>query len=247
MGVGVLQVADGAVEPDEAVLVALGYAFANRKFIWKERRGAVGERPNAALVGRWAYRTYDCVKANESPELSGLDLFITAGLNGQPHARTVASLLAVAPEVSEALTALPPAERGRGFWNLERDDLAHPASQASEAWPLWRAWSLLMGAPNIDVAVTHKTLHHKRPDMFPLLDRRTITAFDSSKTAWAEIHRDLTDNPVGWTYVEDRFEEEARRRDGARLTRLRLHDILLWTRLSGDYPAALAAGQKIRL
>lgn len=169
--------------------------------------------PPTKQVQRWAYRTYDCVEADESPELGGVDLLVAAGLNGQLQARTVASLLAVAPEVSKALRSLAPIGREPCFWTMARDDLAAVPPGTSDAWPVWRAWSLFIGAPHVGIAVTHKTLHHKRPDIFPLLDRRRIKAFRSHKSAWAEIHQDLTKNPDGWTYVEDCFAMEASRRD----------------------------------
>lgn len=240
-------------DPDEAFFVVLGYAFGTRPFKWRRPRGAVGERPSATEARRWGYETYDCVDRHPGTALAGVDLLVAAGLNARIDASVVASLLAVEPEVSAALKALARAGGDVRFWDLERDDLTgQPPDQGSPARPLWRAWSVLMGAGDVGVAVTHKTLHHKRPDMFPLIDNRTLAAF--KKEPWAEIHDDLRASREEWATLEDRFCAAAATlreasqdddRPGLRLTRLRLHDILLWTCVSGDWDAAGAAGRAI--
>lgn len=233
-------------DPDEAFFVVLGYAFGTRPFKWRRPRGAIGERPSATTARRWGYQTYDCVDRHPGTALAGADLLVAAGLNARIDVSVVASLLAVEPEASEALASLPPEGGNVRFWDLERDDLTgQPPEEGSLAWQLWRAWSVLMGAGDVGVAVTHKTLHHKRPDMFPLIDNRTLAAF--KKEPWAEIHDDLRahPDPNAWASLEDRFSEAAARLHGVRLTRLRLHDILLWTWVSGDRDAACAAGRAI--
>ena len=107
MSVDVLNVVGETVDPDEAILVALGYAFANRPFVWRKQRGAVGEPPHATQVGRWAYRTYDCVKAHESPELSAVDLLIAAGLNGPCRRSTVVGASGIWSETKSCVRSLP--------------------------------------------------------------------------------------------------------------------------------------------
>lgn len=250
-----LTVLGNDVDPDEAFFVVLGYAFGTRPFKSGRRRGAVGERPNEKTAWRWGYQTYDCLGRHPGTSLAGVDLLVAAGLNARVDASVVASLIAVEPEASEALASLPPEGGDVRFWDLERDDLTgQPPNEDSPAWPLWRAWSVLMGAGDVGVAVAHKTLHHKRPDMFPLIDNRTLAAF--KKEPWAEIHDDLRahPDPNAWASLEDRFcAAAATLRNaspdddipGLRLTRLRLHDILLWTCVSGDWDAARAAGRTI--
>jgi hypothetical protein len=83
------------------------------------------------------------------------------------RAGTIAAIRAVAKSVSDALKQLD--EHGRFFWDLPPKDIAEVPPEASPAWG-WRAWSLLMGAKGVGIAVAHKTLHHKRPSVFPLID-----------------------------------------------------------------------------
>lgn len=231
------------LDPDEAFFVVLGYAFGTRPFKWGKPRDAVGERPDETTAWRWGYQTYDCVDRHPGTSLAGVDFLVAAGLNARIDVSVVASLLAVEPEASEALKRLPPEGGNVRFWDLEGDITGQPPNEGSPAWPLWRAWSVLMGAGDVGVAVTHKILHHKRPDMFPLIDNRTLAAFD--KHPWAEIHDDLRASHDEWASLEDRFSEAAAMLHGVRLTRLRLHDILLWTWVSGDRDAACTAGRAI--
>lgn len=231
------------LDREDAFHAVLGYAFCARPFVWRKPRRGTGAGPEAQSMCRWAYRTYDCVEPHPDEGLAGIDLFVAAGLNARLDASAVASLIAVEPEVSAALRHLPPRGAGPSFWELNRDHLhgRRPSSDSAE-WPLWRAWTVMMGAPDIGVALTHKTLHHKRPDMFPLIDNRTLAAF--GKDAWAELHDDLTDGADDWEHLELRFADQAATH-GVALTRLRLHDILLWTNVSGEYDDALTAGRAI--
>lgn len=93
---------------DVALRVVAGYAFATVDFDWQPTKPSVGDRPASGSIGRWAYRTYDCVPPAAGNDLAGIDLFIADGLNGQLRASTVAAIVTVAPEVSVALGAIAP-------------------------------------------------------------------------------------------------------------------------------------------
>jgi hypothetical protein len=237
-------VAGELVEPNEALHAVLGYAFATHTYSWRPPEGAVGDAPKATTVPRWAYRAYDCVPPAPGAALGGTDLFVAGALNAAIDARTIASVLAVEPEVSAALADLPAAGQAAPFWELDRAHLEEPPPDSSPAQPMWRAWTALMGAPGTDVAVTHKTLHHKRPDMFPVLDRLTQAQLPS-QTAWTGVHDELTANPHGWTWLEHHFAAAAAQHGGVPLTRLRIHDVLVWLKARGQYASALSEGRTI--
>lgn len=78
-----------------------------------------------------------------------------------------------------------------------------------------------------------------------MLDGTTVERI-GAEGAWGRIHDDLVAMPDVWTELEERFAAEAERRDGVRLTRLRLHDILVWTDATGDWDAARDAGRALR-
>jgi hypothetical protein len=51
---------------------------------------------------------------------------------------------------------------------------------------------------------------------------------------WQVLHDELTDQAGQFTYLEQWFAAQATNRGGVHLTRLRLHDILLWANTRGE-------------
>lgn len=189
---------------------------------------------------RWGYRTYDCIPTSPGPELAGVDLVIAAGLNGDLTVGRVGAIKAAAPQVSEHLASL---EGSPPFWELPPEEVDEPV-EGSMGHHLGAAWELLMRQPDLGVAITHKTLHHKRPHLFPLLDNRTVTQLAEGH-AWRAIHDDLTGQREQWASLERAFTNLIRNDEEVTLTRLRLHDILLWLRASGpdEVEQARSAGK----
>jgi hypothetical protein len=85
-----------------------------------------------------------------------------------------------------------------------------------------------MGMPDLDVITTHKILHHKRPDVFPLFDRETARRL-GEKGAWVQIHHELAESRDEWAGLEVWFAGLATGPGDVALTLLRLHDILVWS------------------
>jgi hypothetical protein len=86
-------------------------------------------------------------------------------------------------------------------------------------------------------------LHHRRPELFPLLVRTTRWALlphvrEGDSGVEAVVHRELTANADAF----DALEEAVATRLGTALTRLRLHDILLWLSASLRLPHAVQLG-----
>lgn len=218
-------------DANKARSVILGYAFGEREQAWTSPSGQpVGEMPNSDLRrANWAYRSYDCVPSSPGP-ITAMDVLVVNGLNGQVGSEQTLAIMAVAPLIDEALSAAP---TDLAFWDLPYAELGElPPSPESAAWPLWRAWWLLMGVEGSAIAVTHKLLHHKRPRLFPLLDNKTadllLPTNDEGATLWQQIHSDLTTTSAEWEDLERWFAQHAAERGGVALARTRLHDILLW-------------------
>lgn len=228
-------------ETDEAREVVAGYAFGEEEIRWKPRVKRYRDPPEARARRKWAYWSYDCIPAGEGPDLSPIDLLVASGINGRLDATAVNGLLLVKDEVSEALREL---EGSSAFWELPAEDLANPPDD-STGWWMSRAWNLLMSVPWIGTAKTHKTLHHKRPDLFPLLDTQTLRLLDSSR-AWLHIHSDLRSHGDAFGQLESWFAELAESRNEKSLTRLRIHDILLWcAAMPSQRTPAAEAGREI--
>lgn len=223
----------------EPLALIAGYAFGVHTPVVDQvdRPAGVDEPPTERAL--WGYRTYDCIPASPGIALSGVDLTVASGLNARMNVDRVGALQAVAELVGESLAHLDDAPP---FWELDRDELHAPTVEGTHEWWAVRAWALLMSQPDVGVAVTHKTLHHKRPNLFPLLDGVTRRHLPKS-LAWATIHEDLTGQAETWAQLETDFAALIHRdRGDVELSRLRLHDILLWLTAVGEDDLARNAG-----
>lgn len=215
----------------DARSVLAGYAFETETV---EKRNHETTRP------RWGYRTYDCIPPDPGPTLGPIDLLVAAGLNGRVNVKRMASLLQAAEPAGAAL-----AKAEVPFWELEPEDLGHERPDStSTAWPIWTAWETLMALPDIDVALTHKVLHHKRPDFIPLVDNKTLELLPERKV-WITIHADLRQK--GFEEMESWFKDLIHDRGEVGLvplSRVRIHDILLWGSRGRQRKELIEAGKR---
>lgn len=240
-----LTLAGGKVtyELDEAEAVLAGYAFGTDPTTrWKPVRGpGYGGAPGSDPAPLWPYRTYDCVPPSPGPQVSAADVVVCAGGSAEASVRLVAGVLAVADEVSEALARSPDVP----FWCLREADIAHGAHTPAEDTPAWwmhRASWLLLGVDGMRPASSHKILHHKRPDLFPLLDSETRKVL-ASRDPWHAVWSDVTGLPAAQlTELTRRFAVLAAESGTVPLTRLRVHDVLLWCHAHRQREPAAKAG-----
>jgi hypothetical protein len=208
---------------------------------------------------RWAYRSYDCVPALTGP-LTVVEIGLTAGINSRVSGAPIAGVTAVLPEVNEALCHLL---LHQTFWDIQARVVARGPLPGRPWWWMHRALWLLEGVRGVDVAIAHKTLHHKRPALFPLLDGKTLRCYPQGR-AWPGIHAELTSQRSQFEQLEAWFADCACGQDAegvdhehtetgpctcrlgsVPLMRLRLHDILLWCDVTGERAAAAAAGKDV--
>jgi hypothetical protein len=218
-----LEVGDSAYTKQEAQDVIAGYAFGTVVVQPKSNRPAASVLQSPRHRRRWAYSTYDCYPPDPGGLTTG-DVTVTSAVNSRIGGKAVLGVMAVASEVSEALDLLPVSLT---FWDLPRDDVVALPRPDSVAFQMWCAWDLLMGVVGVDVAICHKILHHKRPQLFPLLDGITTGAYPEGE-AWAQIHGELSAQAGQFGKLETWFSALAAANGGVPLLRLRLHDILLW-------------------
>ena len=210
---------------EEAKRVIAGYAFGEVPLEWSSpRRTRVADAPSTVRRGKWAYRTFDCVRPSAGA-ISAADIALSAALGSRIGSAAILGIEAVAGELATILGRIPPT---RTFWGLPEDDLgSDPPDENSKAWPLWQAWELLMGVPYVEATITHKTLHHLRPKVFPMLDSLTLHVL-GHREAWRTVHRELVTQAARFDELEAWFAELAAERRGEPLSRLRIHDILVW-------------------
>jgi hypothetical protein len=188
-------------------------------------------------VPRYAYRTYDCVPASPGRRFSDLDLCVVAGLNAGVDVPTFARLRSFADRAAGHLDIAH--NRQPDFLQLIRDELCDHPPEGSAGWHLNRAWRQGMATPGLNVARVHKMLHHKRPQLVPLLDNKTIEPItEAARVAgcnrwqliWDEIHahKELFQDLGG------EFDKLATGVDDVSLSWLRLYDILVWMKVAGQ-------------
>lgn len=213
----------------EAEAVLAGFAFGTTQLTWSSKVASSANRelaaePRAAARFMWSYRSYDC--APNSPYAFGVtDLLAVAALDARAGAAHYLAMEAILPDLNEVLAHVDVAHT---FWALPRAGLGTtPPPTGTPSWWLWRAWALLMGLEDVGVAIAYKALHHKRPWFFPIFDNDTVVKM-GGKAAWQVLHDELISQVTQFTHLEQWFAVEATKRGGVHLTRLRIHDILLW-------------------
>jgi len=247
------------ISPDDARLAVLGYAFGTREV--RPSPKAFSGAFEQELAPRWGYCTHDCIARSDDTEFTDLDVLVAAGLNGRLGVDSVAALkLATgraAGSVAAAAKIVAVAARAANdgvrlsFADLASNELAGDPPEGSIGALLAQAWRQMMSTPGVGVALTHKVLHHKQPEIFPLLDNLTIEKLSGRPTrrsAWQQIHLELAASREEFESLRSWFAEQAADRGGVAVSLTRLYDILLWLKAKGvnEWEAALEAGSRLR-
>ncbi|WP_051684268.1 DUF6308 family protein [Blastococcus sp. URHD0036] len=220
---------------DDALAAVVGYALGRRPLRFRA--------PNAR-EGRWvrvrafAFERFDRQPPETSARMTDRDVLLAEGLHGRldPDGWT-----AVRTALDGALPGAEAAVRGaagRAFWELPEEQ----TSVLAEPGTVGAALRGLAGGPHGTYVLA--ALHHRRPDLFPLLDgvtRRQLwphTA-EGDSGVHAVVLRELRANAAAFALLEARVRAVL----GIRLTRLRLHDVLLWLSASLRWDTAVAWGR----
>jgi len=201
-----------------ALAAVLGYAHGRRPLHF---------RSPSAPAGRWVqipafgYERFD-VRARVDGPLGELDILPAEGLHGRLDPAAWAATKQRLDDVRPLFQAVVDRADGRRFEQLPDDEfsvLAEPGTIGA-----------LLREIGADKHVA-AALHHRRPDLLPLLVRATRWQLlphvrEGDSGVEAVIHRELTANADAFASLNRVLAGR-----GIELTALRLHDILLW--LSG--------------
>ena len=218
-----------------ALAAVVGYVHGRRPFHFRA--------PNAR-TGRWVElpafgpERFDRRPVAQGP-LGEQDILTAEGLHGRLAPDAWAAVKAALDDVSPLADAAIARAADRPFWELPDDEfsvLAEPGTVGAALREVGR-----VAADSADHVLA--ALHHRRPELFPLLVRSTrwqllphVREGDSGPEA--VISRELRANAAAFA----RLESELAARD-VRLTRLRLHDVLLWLAATLRTPTAVALGR----
>lgn len=235
-----------AIPWDEALAAALGYARGQRDLCIKTPSYPDG---HTVRVPAFAYRVYDCMPASEDDGFAWLDVLVVDGLNGKLNHDAITALKDAGERAWRYVSTADKLAGAAPFWELPPEELMISPPSGGPGEAMRNAREEFRGTKGIGLALAHKVLHHKRPRLFPLLDRQTApqlwnqTREEVGVGWWTVIHRELLDNDQQFTELERVFAELVDGPDDVPLSRLRLHDVLLWLKATGKWGRAVDAGR----
>ena len=224
---------------DTALAAVLGYARGRRPLYF---------RSPSAPAGRWVqlpsfgYERFD-VRPGSTGPLGEPDILTAEGLHGRLDRDAWAAMNSRLDDVRPLFEAATERAAGRRFEELADDEFSVLAEPGTVGALLRQIREAVDGGSPQHVAAA---LHHRRPSLFPLLNRTTRWQLlphvrEGDSGAEAVIHRELRANAAGFGALQDELAA-----DRIELSDLRLHDVLLWLSGSLRLTTAVALGQALQ-
>src|SRR4051794_16095042 len=221
---------------DTALAAVLGYARGRRPLRY---RSPIEREGRWVQVPAFGYERFDRRPVPDGP-LGDDDVLVAEGLHGRldPDGWTV--VRHALDDVQSWADATTAHAAGRPFWELPDDEL----SVLGEPGTVGAALRDLGEPPGPQDRYVIAALHHRHPELVPLVTRTTWLQavphlHEGDSGTAAVVHRELRANATAFAALEDAAAAVL----GHPLTRLRLHDLLLWLSASLRLPAAVALGR----
>jgi hypothetical protein len=220
---------------DTALAAVLGYARGRRPLFFRA--------PNAR-TGRWveipafAYERFDRRAGADGP-LGEPDILTAEGLHGRLDPAAWTAMKALLDDVRPLADAAVARAAGRPLRELADDQFSVLAEPGTVGAALRDIWQLVSEKPGGSPKHVFAALHHRRPSLFPLLNRTTRWQLlphvrEGDSGVEAVVHREIQANRAAFGALQEKV--SALLGDGGTpLTVVRLHDVLLW----------LTAGQRM--
>jgi Family of unknown function (DUF6308) len=222
-----------------AVDAVLGYAHGRRPLLFRSPSSPDGRWVEIPAFG---YDRFDRRPRADGP-LGEADILIAECLHGRLEPAAWSAMKAVLDDVAPLADAATDRAAGRPFWELPDDEFS-VLSEPGTVGAVLRQIGEVAAAADVQKHVA-AALHHRRPDLFPLTVRTTRWqllphAREGDSGVEAVVHRELQANDAAFAALG---REVAEQLDNAALTRLRLHDVLLWLSGSLRLTHAVALGR----
>ena len=215
---------------DTAVAGVLGYARGRRP-LWFRSPGHPEGR--WVTVPAFGYERFDC-RARGTGPLGDDDVLAAEGLHGRLDPAGWAAVRSAMDDVGPLADAATARAGGRAFWELPPEEVSVLGEPGTVGAALRGIGERVAGPSRHHLGAA---LHHRRPDLFPLLDTTTRRQLlphleEGDSGVEAVVHRELLANAEAFDALETAASGLLTATGGVRLTRLRLHDALVW--LSGS-------------
>ena len=209
---------------DTARAAVLGYALGRRPLRFRSPSHPDGKWVQIRAFG---YERFDCHPGTDL-SLGEVDILIAEGLHGRLDPENWAVLRDTFHQVRPLADAVKDRAAGRAFWELPDDEF----SLLTEPGTVGALLREVREQPHAKYVAA--ALHHRHPNLVPLTTSTTWRQLiahrqEADSGVEAVVHRELTTNEAAFDALEQAVNSAL---DGSPLTRLRLHDILLW--LSGS-------------
>jgi hypothetical protein len=221
---------------DTALAAVLGYALGRRSLRY---RSPIEREGRWVQVAAFGYERFDRRPVPTGP-LGDDDVLVAEGLHGRLDPDGWTAVLRALDDVQTRAEEVAARAAGRAFWQLPDDEL----SVLGEPGTVGATLRALGEPPGPHDRYVVAALHHRRPELVPLVTRTTwllavphLREGDSGTAA--VLRRELQANTAAFAALEEAAAELLPHP----LTRLRLHDVLLWLTGTLRLPAAVALGQ----
>lgn len=220
---------------DTALAAVLGYALGRRPLRFRSPSHPDGKWVQIRAFG---YERFDCHPGTDL-SLGEVDILIAEGLHGRLDPKNWAVLRDTFHEVRPLDRAVVARAAGRAFWELPDDEF----SLLTEPGTVGALLRDVREKPHAKYVAA--ALHHRHPNLVPLTNGTTWRQLiahrqEADSGVEAVVHRELTGNEAAFDALEQAVNSGL---DGSPLTRLRLHDILVWLSGSLRLTHAVALGQ----
>jgi len=227
-----------------AVAAVLGYARGRRPLHFRSPGQPSGRWVQIPAFG---YERFDC-RPIDSGALGDADVLVAEGLHGRLDPQGWAAVRGALDSVAGLVDAAVARAAGRAFWELPDDELSVLGEPRTVGAALREIWTRCSHAPDVRPEFVSAALHHRYPTLLPHLDATTRRQLlphmaEGDSGVEAVIHRELLANDEAFGVVETAIADLVGRGGGVPLSRLRIHDVLVWLSGSLRLPHALEAGR----
>jgi hypothetical protein len=221
---------------DTALAAVLGYARGRRPLRY---RSPIEREGRWVLVPAFGFERFDRRPVPLGP-LGDDDVLVAEGLHGRLDPDGWATVRRALDDVEPTAGAMAARAGGRPFWELPDDEV----SVLGEPGTVGAALRTLGEPPGPHGRYVVAALHHRAPALVPVVTRTSWLQLvphlvEGDSGVAAVVHRELRTNAEAFGALEEVLADLL----GHRLTRLRLHDLLLWLTATLRLPAAVALGR----
>jgi hypothetical protein len=206
--------------------------------------------------GRWfqvlafGYERFDRQRVTHG-DLDDGDVLVAEGLHGRLDPAGWAAVRRALDDVRPLVDAAVARAAGREFWALPDDEFSVLAEPGTVGAALRGIWGRCAEADGVRPEHVSAALHRRHPALLPNVSPTTRRQLwphlrEGDSGVEAVVHRELRANAAGFAGLETTVATLLGCPPGAAdlpLTRLRLHDVLLWLAGSLRFTHAVALGQ----